>query len=420
MLNLGLSAADKRAFEATLVRSHRIRTTAHIHNSNEKIIHTFQGSVLSGAVQVDATQTPSKLGFARGSGTGGSGAVRTLDLEVLLPRKDPAWLPDTPSTSAAFANNFISVEYGVYVEDLTNGPDWVDVPVFWGPITGLQKDGDQVSIHGEGKEVLAMDPVLLWHPLTVRKGERRTAAIRRVLEAMGERRFDIPNFSSKMTNKWSLGRHSQAWPMASSIARYGNWQLYYDGRGRARVRPYPRNRVWLFKPGDGGSLLSKPKIGYDVGSVRNVVEGLGTHPKSQKKKFRSESRPPTWHPLSPWSLGRNGVRRNMVHVEDGLEVNSQRELDGITDRMLNDMLGVGQTFEFDSLVIPHLEEGDRVAVLAGQTYATGPARILEGQHFEFNLMKFTIPLVSGESMSVGHNRRVSFRRRGRAPVRWTR
>ncbi|TKG58903.1 hypothetical protein [Prauserella endophytica] len=420
MINLGLSSADQAAYEATLKQSHRIRTTARIHDRDEKVIHTFQGSILSGSVQVDMSSTPSQLGFAEGT-TSGTGAVRNLDMTILLPRKDQAWLPDAPGSESAFADNFVSAEYGVFVEGLSAGPGWVDVPVFHGPITGLQQDGDQVTIRASGKEVLALDPVLLWNTLTVRKGTKRTDAIRQVLAAMGETKFDFPAFNSKMINTWSLDRYAEAWKMASSIARFGNWQLFYDGRGRARLREYPQNRTWLFKSGDDGTLLSKPRLAYDLASTRNVVEVVGSPPTGNAKQIRTESRPSTSHPLSPWSLRRNGVRRNMVHRETGAQVNNSREAQDLGDRLLNQMITAQVQVEFDTLVIPHLEEGDRVAVMVGETYASGPQRVLEGQHIEFSLLRFTIPLVAGESMSVGLNRRVSWRRRGQAPIyRWTR
>lgn len=424
MINLGLSAADKRAYHRALRSSHRIRVRARIHNRDEKIIHTFRGSILSGSVQVDATQSPASTWvFARGEDRG-SGPVRTLDITILLPRKDQAWLPDAPGSESAFADNFISVLYGVWVEDLSGGADWVDVPVFWGPITGLSRDGDQVNIRGEGKEVLAMDPVLLWTPLTLRKGSKRTVAIRRVLGAVGEKRFSIPRFNQRLKNTWSLHRHKQAWFVASTIAKWGDWQLYYDGRGRVRARRYPQNRVWLFKSGDNGTLLSKPNITYDVSATRNLVELMGTVPRGKDKtrKVRVVARPGGHHPLSPWKLRRNGVMRHMVHSEDDVESQNKAEMQRRANRLLADLVDVQNQVQFDTLVIPHLEEGDRVGVLVGgNTYATGPARELEGVHIEFRLQKFTIPLTAGESMSIGLNRRVSWKRRGSLRnYRWTR
>lgn len=421
MLNLGLSAADKRAYENTLRQSHRMRVTVRIHDRDEKILHTFEGSILSGSVQVDMSNTPSMLGFAAGS-SGGNSPIRTLDLTVLLPRKDQAWLPDAPGSESVFANNFISVRRGVWVENFSTGARWIDVPVFWGPITGIDRDGDQVTIRGAGKEVLAMDPVLLWKTLKVYKGDYRAGAIRWLLANMGETRFDFPEFRNKLTNTWSLGRHTEAWVAASSLARYGGWQLFYDGLGRARLRPYPQNRVFTFSSGNNGVLLSKPKVSYDISSARNVVEITGTPTKGKKpKQIRVEARPNTGHPLSPWSLRRNGYRRNMVHVEQGAEFATQADAQRQADRLLDQMLNATTQIEFDSLVIPHLEEGDRVAVKVGTTYATGPERDLEGSFYEFSLLRFTIPLVAGEPMSVGVNRRVSWRRRGRTPIyRWSR
>ncbi|MCR3719129.1 MULTISPECIES: hypothetical protein [Prauserella salsuginis group] len=420
MIPLGLSADDQAAYERTLASSHRIRKTVRVHDRDERVIHEFQGAILSGSVHVDMSGTTSQLGFAAGDGNSSGRPVRTLELTVLLPRKDQAWNPSTPG-EAAFADNFISVEYGVWVEDLAAGPGWVDVPIFWGPITGIDQDGDQITIRGSGKEVLGMDPVLLWKTINVYPGQSRVGAIRWILANIGEKRFDLPAFTSKMRNRWSLDRRAEPWVMASSIARYGNWQLFYDGRGRARLREYPRNVMWTWRSGEGGTLLTKPKISYDLSAMRNVVEVVGSPPSGSTRQIRTESRPPSWHPLSPWSLRRNGERRNVVHVEDNADVNNRAEARALGDRLLDQHITAGVQIEFDSLVIPHLEEGDRVAVKVGPTYASGPQRVLEGQTFEFSLLQFTIPLSSDEPMSIGLNRRVSWRRRGETPFyRWTR
>lgn len=416
MINLGLSAADKQAFHRALRSSHRIRVRVRIHNRDEKIIHTFRGSILSGAVQVDATQSSARSWvFARREGQG-SGPIRTLDLTILLPRKDQAWLPDAPGSESAYADNFISVLYGVWVDDLSGGADWVDVPIFWGPITGLNKNGDQVTIRGEGKEILGLEPHVLWSPFTLRKGTKRTAAIRRVLEAIGERRFSIPRFGQRLKARWSLDRHQEPWKVASRIAKWGDWQLFYDGRGRARIRRWPQNRVWLFKSGPNGTLLSKPNISYDTSETRNLIE------LTDSRQVRVVVRPGGHHPLSPWKLRRNGVMRYMVHREDLEGVQGEAEMRRRGERLLADLSAVQTNVEFDSLVIPHLEEGDRVGVLVGDTSrATGPARELDGVHIEFRLQRFTIPLTAGESMSVGVNRRVSWKRRGSMRnYRWTR
>ena len=495
MISLGLSAADRAAFEAALAQSHRIRVRARIHDHDEKIIHEFSGSILSGAVQVDASGT-GPLGFDPKDSP-----IRTLDLTVLLPRKDASWLPDAPGDESVFANNYVSVLYGVWVDGLstprlgnvataagasisdhlvatdadatdiaigdmvrlhhasgaaidgiahqvvftdsafgftnlhlspaassgfmtgdfaqvTTAADWVDVPVFWGPITTLERDGDQVSIGGSGKEVLGLAPAMLWNPLTLRKGTVRTTAIRRVLQAIGEARFDLPELANRISNTWSLDRHAEPWKYAVRLAKYADRQLFYDGLGRAKMRRYPQNRAWLFRGGPGGTLLSKPKISYDIADARNTVEVLGGTPKGKKKKIRATAQPNPSNPLSAWTLRRNGKRRYLVEVVEN-DVTKQSTATHIADRTLDGLLTATVSFEFETLPIPHLEEGDRVAVLVSDTYATGPARLLVGSHYEFSLQRFTLPLTSGESMSIGVNRRVSWRRRRSGHInRW--
>jgi YD repeat-containing protein len=435
MIPLGLSVADRRRYETALTKTHRIRVEARIHDRDEKVISTIDTRILGGAVQVDMSSAPH----------------RTLELTVLEPRHAAAWLPDGPSDFHVFANNFVSVRYGVWVDDLSDGAGWVDVPVFWGLITGLAQDGNEVTIQAAGKEILGLDPHLLWNTMELHKGRRRIAAIRDVLEAIGETRFDLPDLSAKLLKPLSLNRHAQPWHVAKAIAGGEDWQLYYDGRGRARVRRWPQNRVYTWRAGDGGTLLSRPKIAYDISAVRNLVEVLGPEPKGPPKRIRAVARARAKHSLSAESLKRNGHPRYMIHVIDSnlakpetewhkaaggnqpggppvhggwwgapsgvkhpkrwfewrhsIIVHRKKKAQQIADRQLANRLGAAVEVSYDSLPIPHVEEGDTCAVL------------VEGEHTEFVLKQFTIPLTADAPMSVGVNKRVGRRQRKRTHQR---
>lgn len=495
MISLGLSAVDQAAFESALTRTHRMRVRARIHDHDERIIHEFSGSILSGSVQVDASGT-GPLGFdAKDS------PIRTLDLTVLLPRKDPSWLPDAPGDeAAAFVNNFISVLYGVWVEGLSgdrlgatataagtsdgtylvaadsdatdiaigdtvrvyhgddtpvdagphtitstesafgftnlhlspptsalvtgdylkvvgqrNSANWVDVPVFWGPITGLEQDGNQVTIHGSGKEVLGLAPSLFFRTLKLAKGTQRVTAIRKIMQAIGEARFSLPESSDRITNTWSLGKHAEPWKSAVALAKYtagSGRQLFYDGAGRLKMRKYPAKPVWTFRGGEGGTLVSAPKVSYDMSAARNTVEVIG-HGKVRAVAYPSSG------PLSPWELRRNGARRFLGEVVEDDQIGKNSTAAKIANDTLAKLLSVTTTFEFESLVIPHIEEGDRIAVIVPDVRATGPARLVTGQRYEFSIQTFTIPLTSGEAMSIGINRNVSWRTRRKGHInRW--
>jgi YD repeat-containing protein len=427
MIPLGLSHADRRAFEATLTRTHRIRVIVRIHDHDEKVTSTVTNRLLSGSVEVNMAQSPHRI----------------LNLVLLEPRRSPTWLPDGPGDASVFADNFISVLYSIYVDDLSDGPGWVDVPVFWGPVTGMSQDGDQITIAAAGKETLGIDPCLLWNTMQVHKGQTRVKAIRDILAAQGEARFDLPDLPAKIGKKMSLNRHAQPWHVAKSIAGGSNWQLFYDGRGRARVRRWPQNRVVTFHGGPGGTVLTKPRISYDVSSVRNLVEVLGPEPKGPPKRIRAVARAKAKHKMSAYQMRRNGQPRNLVHVVDsnlakpemewhktaggnepggppthggwwgapsGIKhphrwqawrhtviVHRKKHAQEIADRQLKNRLKATVEASFDCLPWPHAEEGDPAAVYT------------DGMHFEFILKQFTLPLTADAPMSIGVNKRVSWR-----------
>jgi hypothetical protein len=433
VIPLGLSHADRRAYERALAHTYRRRTIAHILDRDEKVISTIStkqgrgGRIMSGSVQVDMSQAPH----------------RTLELVMLEPRRAPSWLPEGAGEAQVFADNFISVRSGVWVDDLSDGPGWVDVPVFWGPVTGMSQDGDQITIAAAGKETLGLDPCLLWDTMHVQKGQTRVKAIRAILAAQGEARFDLPDLPAKIGKKMSLNRHAQPWHVAKAIAGGADWQLFYDGRGRAKVRRWPQNRVYTFHGDADGTVLTKPRISYDITSVRNLVEVLGPEPKGPPKRIRAVARAKAKHKMSAWQLRRNGQPRRLIHVVDSnlakpetewhkaaggnepggppahggwwgapsgvkhpkrwfewrhtVIVHRKKHAQAIADRQLQNRLKAAVEASFDSLPIPHLEEGDPVAVYT------------DGMHFEFVLKQFTIPLTADAPMSVGVNKRVSWR-----------
>lgn len=432
MLPLGLSVRDKRAYMAALVHDHRRRCVVRIHDHDEKVINTIHRSrIVGGSVQVDMSQAPH----------------RTLELVILEPRRAPAWLPEGPGEAAVFADNFVSVQYGLWVDDLEDGPGWVDVPVFWGPMTGVSQDGDQVTIQAHGKELLGLEPHYLMRTMNIPKGQRRTLAIRRVMMAQGERRFDLPELAAKVNKKLSLNRHAQPFRVVKAVGAGEDWQVFFDGRGRLRARRWPQNRLYTFKGGPDGGMISKPSIAYDVTAARNTVEVMGPEPKGPPKRIHVIRRLKPKHPLSAYRLRRNGEPRHMVHVVDsdlaapdrewhprqsikrgdnvsvvkghwgapsGVKnprrwtewaqsafANRRSKARRIADRQLEQRSKATIDVTFDHLPVPHLEEGDKCVAL------------VNGKHIEFVLKAFTIPLVSETSMSIGFTKRVSLRDRRR-------
>lgn len=396
MINLGLSAADQDAFESTLRSSHRVRTVVHVRDQNEKIIYTFDGTIVSGSVQVDWSQSGLKPKRRDDPWVAPSGPVRTLDLTVMRPGKEANFLPGTGGDDLVWAQNFINVIYRVWVPGLAAGPDWVDVPVFWGPITEIDQDGAQYNIKASGKEILGLDPCLMWDTVNIKKGTKRDEAIQTLLAKQGENRFDFSGQDSKTSTDMSFGRYTQVWKWAQNYAHAANMQLFYDGLGRARLRNWRVNRIWLFND----EVLSRPQVSYDISSARNVVEVTGGVPKGRKTAIRAVAMAAASNPLSPESLARNNQRRFMVSRVQS-ETKKQSEAEDLAQMTLNQLLSAAVNVQFDCLPIPHLEEGDTVTVQ------------VDGQHIDFVLEQFTLPLTSDTNMTVGENRRVSWRKRGK-------
>jgi hypothetical protein len=384
MIDLGLNASDLDAFNRGIKNSHDVRIDVRILDQNEKPVGgLITDRVLSGAVQVDTTQGDSDTPTP----------TRQLTLELVDKAGKLDFVPDSPSGIGVFVGHFVRVDKLHWISELD---DWIRVPVFQGPMTHLERAGRSIHLEAVGKETLALDPHLIWNPMTLHKGVRTVDAIRRIMVAMGETLFTLPEVHHTLHHTISLERHAQAWKTVQHLAASIDRQAFYDGRGRLHVRP-AANRLWLFNAGKGGELISRPKLTFDVSEVRNIVELTGPKVEGPKKHLRAVARPNPNNPLSPESLKRNGHPTFLVDAEDVSHAKRENLLEARARHRLDNDLDYQVTAEFDCLPIPHLEELDRAGVT------------VEGREFDFRMQTFTIPLTSDSAMSVGSLRRVSFR-----------
>jgi hypothetical protein len=232
MIPLGISRAERRAFEDKLSEDHRIRVRVRILNRDEKPIASLtapSSRVLDGQVLIDTTQDVTRQ----------LNGLTVLDPRgnLVLDRDGPADVPLSPAT-------MVAVEYGVLVED------WLDVPVFWGPLTRFERSGAEVTIEALGKESLMLPPNVLGAAVTARKGVKVTEAILRVARAAGERRLNIPNLKARLPEHFSVTGREPAWPRLQQLARSVDRQLFYDGAGRLRLRRLPSDPVFRVDEGN--------------------------------------------------------------------------------------------------------------------------------------------------------------------------
>lgn len=382
MIDLDLTVKERRAYDRALASSHLSRLRVWMLDQDEKRIGGLTAAasqVLDGAVQF-AWPAPRQL------------HLRLVDRAGRLEIER-----DHPSRAAIWPDRFVAVKLGTFVADLDR---WVDCPVFWGPITSGRREGPVVEIEALGKDVLGLAPHLLWKNITVEKSTEVTEAIRKLMRAKGERRFDFPELDKRLNKERSYGRQAEAMKSSRKLARSINRQLFYDGRGRLRLRRAPERVSFTFRGGEGGTLLTPPAVSYDFAEARNVVEVLGAKPEKAKERVRAVASAPRHHPLSKWAMARNDEPRPMVEVVENDAIKRRERAEEVAERTLDNRLRASISVELEALVRPDLEELDVVAC----SY--------DGERYEFPMRSWTLPLPVAP-MAVGFNRRVGFNRNRR-------
>lgn len=379
----GLSAADERTARAGLARSHLTRSRVTVYDRDENALLVISDRLNTGSVQVDTSQP----------------IDRALTLELIDADRKFMFVPGGPGEASLFADNFLGVSRGSYVADLGR---WVDWQVFHGPITSVSHDGSSINIEAVGKESLALAPAVAWEPFSIPKGTLITDAIHRLLAAQGEGHFDFPALTARLQHPVSVARSSEPWKIASRLAGSIDRQLFYDGKGAARLRAWPDHPAFKFRTGAVAdplrNVLTRPQKTFDIDKVRNVVEALGPKPTGTAKRLRYVATPPRGNPLSPWSLSRNSQPRFLVEHIDMPHAKRERQLRNRAERELDQLMRADLGVTFDALPMPFLEPGDMVGLNDF------------GELSEFVMRQFTIPLIS-DVMSVGYTKRISGRGR---------
>jgi hypothetical protein len=213
------------------------------------------------------------------------------------------------------------------------------------------------------------------------------------MEGQGETLFDFPDAKVKLRKPVSMGRTSEPWKVAQRLARSIDRQLFYDARGKLRLRTLPPQPVFKFKTGAQGTIVNRPTIAFDMDRVRNTVEVLGPKPEGQQKRIRFVAYPPKNNALSPWKLARNGQPRFLVETVEAEHITRVEQAQRQAQKKLDDLLRAEIDLNFDAFPCLPLEPGDLVSV------------DLDGEIVRIRAETFSIPVIRGV-MSVGANRRV--------------
>jgi hypothetical protein len=372
MIPLGLTATQQSQLFTLLRKPHSITQTIRLMDTSHNYISDLSRHFIDGNVSVDGSASTSDRG---------------LDLTLLDPLRAIHLDADSPSPSAVFVTNMLSVVTTVASPD---GSQWFNIPVFTGPIDDVQRNGVMLGIKCLGKEVLSSDD--MWVGRTWPKNTLKTSIITQLLQAAGETKFSFTPSNARTTAVTSIKKDQKPWIVAKQIAASMGMQLFYDGRGVCRMRPWPNSPALTC---DDSVLKTQPQIGYDLKSASNAVEVIGGVPKGSKKPVHYSVVAPDSHPLSPKRVGRNGVPRylNPIRVND-TNIRTTAKAKALAESLLSSALLESIDTTFDILPWPLLEPMD-VVYLNYNRYAVAT-----------RANKFTIPLKNNGSTNIGYIRRI--------------
>lgn len=405
MLDLALSPADKATLLACLRgqqgNTYRRRMIVQILDKREKVIQSLDvpaSRMTTGQVTVDATAT----------------VTRSLAMTFVDPLRRLGFDAASPAKGAIFADNMVAVRYCVEVDPL----GWIEIPVFWGPITTFERDAASVTIEAQGKEALALDPHFATQGYTLAKGRRVDNAIRDVMDRVGETRYHLPDLPARLQSRRAILPDDEPWDIvkfgwASSKKVYhgkgkkrrgqkqdveynglvkvaGHYYAYYNGRGQLAVRRRVRTPMLTLQ--EGRDLVTVPTVKFDALAARNHVVVTGANVTVGKKHVqrRASATLPPGHPLSPYAIGRNGKARYMTEFVDASTIKTQKGCKDAAQSILDTKSTEGLDLSFDCLPFPFLEELDYVTVRT-QDYSLA-----------IPLETFTIPLDGSSNMTVGY------------------
>lgn len=379
---LPLTRSERLAYAETLSSVYTKRIRVSLLDRNGQTVENLTSAFRDGRVTVDAHAQ----------------VTRGLSLEILDPQRRYGFDADT------YQGGDLDLSRMARVFWVVDGPllaKAISVPVFTGPLTQLRRDGALVRIEGQGKEAIGLTPSR--RTLTIRKGARRTDAIKTILrERMGETRLGaIPDLPARLPSDVVVGPKDAPWERAVRLGKSLDRQLYYDGAGVPRLRRRPGRETWEFRGGEnGGSLTSPVSVSADLQQVKNHIRVTGATPKGKKQPIMATATADRTHPMSPWKLGPAGAPMWLTDEVSNDHLRSVKECQNLADRRLRDGLRLIHDTSFNALPVPHLDPLDLVKVVTDYEAATT------------RLETFTLPLGLGSDMAVGYTDPYTMRRRG--------
>lgn len=380
MINTGLSSADLKLFQSSLINGYNLKITVQILDLNHVYLADVSDRLLGGQVNKSFWDT----------------VTSNATLELLDPDNQVGFDTVNPSEGALYADRMIRIVYSVFSPLL---PRWVDTPLFCGPVIKVARDDAILSVECQGKESLYVEPEMAWVSKTYAKGSKLVSVIRDLLGTKGgETKFDLPEWTTTISKDYSLTTETPIWDLAQSIVGSRlKRQLFYDARGYLKLRDCPTSNPTFTFTED--HITSVPKLAFDSSAIRNTVRFKGGTP-AGKAQIVADAELPADDPSSSTALGRklsDGtlVKRRLVEVVEQSDVMTKTAATTEAKKALEDLDLQNITFDFDSFPIPHLEPGDVFTITTRDFGRNLRAKV------------FSIPLVGGEPQANGTYRRLT-------------
>ena len=347
------------------------RGRAEILTSDHRAVSNLSGWLVDGQVEIDTT----------------ADVTRTATCTILDPDAraglDSAKVTDT----SVRIDRFLRLRRDYW---LPSAQEWVSVPLFTGPISGVERSGDTITVAAQGKESLALGPV--WTPLSWGKTTRRVQVIEDLMaKGAGEWAFSLPPGWRQQLGKTKnvprvIGDEQfTPWKQATWMASSMSAQLFYDARGELRLRKRPVQSAWTFTASE---IAGRVQVQERTKDIINQVIVTGGIPKGGKKPITWSEPLPDYHPWSPWALGRRGVPRRLIEEIEDETLVTRKAAVAAAKRRLREHATTTADITFDALPMPLLEPHDLYRVDAGDVAQSS------------RLTRATVP-VHGDLMSVG-------------------
>lgn len=345
-----LTKAQRAAYDATVSGTHHRAVELEVYRRRDgEAVVSLTNRFLGGSVQGDETRTP----------------VTFLECEILDDEYALDW------SHGAHRKFEVQVVDSRFVPELD---EWVEEPIFRGPIWDFERDESVVRLVAEGAEKNAQGSVRQadWWPAKT----KATTVIKALLRRAGAepRDLGIPNLKATLPRSVTVGvrlgkppkddkkkdtrprrqrllvsREDTYWETAKDLAESLDRDLYADNRGKFVLR-HPRSRPTIHLTERTLLAPITEKRGGD-GETTNVWIVRGANPKGPRGRAHARVELPKRHPASSWSQRWNDTKREVIETIENDQIKTNRQARALGQRRRDRALRETVTYEVQALPI---------------------------------------------------------------------